>query len=206
MDDFVRSSAAGQLLRLITRNRILQYPDEKSDFQCPTCYAETTAPESLFKHESNGYQFSRTGVTDSDEHTSTLSAIERLETAPGAEYSETGIDSQPSHSSTATPLTKVPTIADAEKVHTRADLENLYKEATLKEELEAAPVRPIAPTKTTDGTVLVDWYTSHDPENPQNWSSAKKALVILQIYLYTLVVYMGSSIYSSSTTQVQEKF
>jgi DHA1 family multidrug resistance protein-like MFS transporter len=184
----------------------LQYPDEKSDFRCPTCYADTAAPETLFRHESNGDQISQTEVAGDDEHRYTLSAIERLETAPGAEYSEAGMDGHPRRSSTATPLTRIPTIADAEKVHTRADLENLYAAAMQNEVLKAAPVRPITPTKTTDGTILVDWCSSHDPENPQNWSSAKKALVILQIYLYTLVVYMGSSIYSPSTTQVQERF
>ena len=47
------------------------------------------------------------------------------------------------------------------------------------------------PEKTADGTILVDWYDTSDPENPQNWSSKKKGLVVLQIYLYTLAVYIG---------------
>lgn len=33
----------------------------------------------------------------------------------------------------------------------------------------------IAPTKTTDGVILVDWYTTDDPANPQNWPTSKKA-------------------------------
>ncbi|KUL89018.1 hypothetical protein ZTR_06002 [Talaromyces verruculosus] len=206
MEGFVRSSAAGQILRLITRNRILQYPDEKPDFQCPTCYADTAAPETLFKRESNEDEISQTDIAGNDEQRPRVPALERLETAPIAEYSEAGIDGHARRSSTTTTLSRIPTIADARKVHTRAELENLYVAATQNEESRAARAQPIAPTKTSDGTILVDWYTSDDPENPQNWSSTKKALVVLQIYLYTLAVYMGSSIYSPSTAAVQERF
>lgn len=39
----------------------------------------------------------------------------------------------------------------------------------------------IVPTKTSDGIILVDWYTTDDPANPLNWSSAKKAYVCVLI-------------------------
>ena len=39
----------------------------------------------------------------------------------------------------------------------------------------------IVPTKTSDGIILVDWYTTDDPANPQNWSSWKKVYVCLLI-------------------------
>jgi hypothetical protein len=51
--------------------------------------------------------------------------------------------------------------------------------------LEQANSRPIAPTTTKNGTILVDW-------------SQKKAFVALQVDLYTLAVYTASSIYVSS--------
>jgi DHA1 family multidrug resistance protein-like MFS transporter len=53
---------------------------------------------------------------------------------------------------------------------------------------------------------LVDWYTTDDPENPQNWSFGKKAVVLLQILMYTMGVYMGSAIYSPSAEGVMERF
>ncbi|KAK9241737.1 hypothetical protein V1506DRAFT_174835 [Lipomyces tetrasporus] len=31
----------------------------------------------------------------------------------------------------------------------------------------------IVPVKTSDGILLVDWYTTDDPDNPQNWSPWK---------------------------------
>ena len=60
------------------------------------------------------------------------------------------------------------------------------------------PARPDAPVRTATGTILVDWYGTNDPANPQNWSGAKKSFVALQINLYTFAVYTSSSIYISS--------
>jgi DHA1 family multidrug resistance protein-like MFS transporter len=77
------------------------------------------------------------------------------------------------------------------KMNTRADLEQAYTNATHQESMKHKQSRPIMPEKTADGIILVDWYETNDPENPQNWSSKKKGLVVLQIYLYTLAVYMG---------------
>lgn len=57
-----------------------------------------------------------------------------------------------------------------------------------------------------DGTILVDWYSDHDPDNPQNWSSLRRALIGLVICLYTFVVYLSSAIYSPSTEGVMERF
>src|SRR6187402_539263 len=34
--------------------------------------------------------------------------------------------------------------------------------------------RPIQPTLTSDGTILVDWYSTDDAENPMNWSLRKR--------------------------------
>ena len=39
----------------------------------------------------------------------------------------------------------------------------------------------IAPTKTADGTILVNWYTSDDAANPHNWGAGKKAWVLTQL-------------------------
>ncbi|KAL9078472.1 MAG: hypothetical protein Q9157_002593 [Trypethelium eluteriae] len=64
----------------------------------------------------------------------------------------------------------------------------------------------IVPTKTSDGITLVDWYTTDDPANPQNWSSGKKAYVAILIFVYTFVVYATSSIYTSAQEEVMQKF
>ena len=41
MFDLIRSAPLGQLIRVVTRNRLLQYPEEALGFQCPLCYKGT---------------------------------------------------------------------------------------------------------------------------------------------------------------------
>ncbi|KAL8931380.1 MAG: hypothetical protein Q9216_007220, partial [Gyalolechia sp. 2 TL-2023] len=93
----------------------------------------------------------------------------------------------------------------------------LEREKSSNGDLETAPTQgelpleptksvPVAPTKTADGTILVDWYTTDDPANPQNWSRGKRAFVALQICLYTFAVYSGSAIYTSSTYEIMSVF
>ncbi|OOF98667.1 hypothetical protein ASPCADRAFT_162317 [Aspergillus carbonarius ITEM 5010] len=188
MEGLIRSSTAGQLLRWITRNKVLPYPEEQPDFQCPHCYADGAASPTLFTHEADSEQTPKfeSDVDADDEGEATIENASRTETVEE--------------------LSRVPSMADVEKVRSQSDMARLYSAATQTEALQTAPSRPIAPTKTADGTILVDWYTTHDPENPQNWSSGKKLMTVAQIYLYTLVVYMGSSIYTPSAPQIQARF
>jgi hypothetical protein len=48
----------------------------------------------------------------------------------------------------------------------------------------------IIPQLTDDGVILIDWYATDDPENPQNWSSLKKGIVVFILCLYTWTVYL----------------
>jgi len=64
----------------------------------------------------------------------------------------------------------------------------------------------IVPTKTADGVILVDWYTTDDPANPQNWSLGKKIYITALILLYTFAVYVSSSIYTTAQVQVMAQW
>lgn len=64
----------------------------------------------------------------------------------------------------------------------------------------------IMPTKTSDGNILVDWYTTDDKENPQNWSSGKKWVAMMQIALYSMAVYGSSSLYVPGIEGVMHEF
>src|SRR2546421_6575787 len=44
MADLIREAPIGQIIRFITKNRYLQYPEEKPDFQCPSSYSNPDAP------------------------------------------------------------------------------------------------------------------------------------------------------------------
>jgi DHA1 family multidrug resistance protein-like MFS transporter len=68
------------------------------------------------------------------------------------------------------------------------------------------PAAAIAPRRTAGGTIIVDWYSTDDPANPQNWSRAKRALVSLVVCVYTFAVYCGSSIWLSSEIGVMEEW
>lgn len=73
-------------------------------------------------------------------------------------------------------------------------------------ELERHKSIPIAPQKTADGLILVDWYTTDDPANPQNWSQFKKAFVIFVLCAYTTTIYCAGPIYSHAEDGIVQHF
>ncbi|KAG8630757.1 hypothetical protein KVT40_002376 [Elsinoe batatas] len=72
--------------------------------------------------------------------------------------------------------------------------------------LERPQSNVIVPQKTADGAILVDWYSTDDQANPQNWSSGKKVWVAFVLFIYTLTVYASSAIYVTAQDQVMAKF
>lgn len=121
-----------------------------------------------------------------DEHTSDLEKLQTVRTAHTAR----------------TQISRVGTRTALSKSVSRADLEQQFSLAAA----ERGPSRPIVPETTHDGTILVDWYATNDPANPQNWAFGKKLVVLLLILLYTMGVYMGSAIYSPSIPGVMQRF
>lgn len=73
-------------------------------------------------------------------------------------------------------------------------------------ELQRTKSIPIVPEKTNDGVVLVDWYTTDDPANPQNWSKLKKYWITGVLCAYTFAVYCGGPVYVASAAGVEERF
>ncbi|KAJ6076784.1 multidrug transporter [Penicillium canescens] len=82
--------------------------------------------------------------------------------------------------------------------------ERLEIEADLA--LQRTQTKPIIPRKSSDGSILMDWYTTDDAANHPNWSNGKRFVVSFIICLYTFVVYTGSAIYTSSEEGVMGKF
>ncbi|KAI3395963.1 hypothetical protein diail_602 [Diaporthe ilicicola] len=56
------------------------------------------------------------------------------------------------------------------------------------------------------GLYIVGWYGSDDPENPRNWSAAKKLFVTFEVCLLTFSVYVAAAIYSSAVTDFARAF
>ena len=182
MSDIFREAPMGQLIRYITHNKYLQYPEEKPDFKCPTCYSHEDAPKSEVVER----QRTRDSITTTMSIDETVSSPQEK---PPLERANSSFQEKPDVERTGsyTALERTGSYAGLERISSRAALE---KARTLQD-LEAPiipsrvatiPEEPVQPATLQDGTILVDWYTTDDPANPQNWSLAKKCFVTLQIW------------------------
>lgn len=190
MSALLRDAPVGQLIRWATKNRVLQYPEEKPGFVCPDCYQ---GEKPSYASDASTPIKSPPVVPDIAEKLEdpAILGANLLATAPTVRDADPFDHAGAHESLNSRTLSKVVTRHEMSKMNTRADLEQAYTNATQQESMKNQQSRPIMPETTADGVVLVDWYETNDQENPQNWSSGKKGLVVLQIYLYTLAVYMG---------------
>ena len=172
--DLIRDAPIGQVIRYITRNKVLLYPEERADFQCPMSYAEPDAAakaqkEALASPSSTSEAISSDDPADAEkagvepaeapeaEEPSNRPGrqnLERLETSHSGIYrAETAPDLEKT-ATMRTELSRVGTKSALEKSYTQADLQAAFSAASLAPE----PSRPIIPERTSDGTILVDWY------------------------------------------------
>ena len=63
-----------------------------------------------------------------------------------------------------------------------------------------------SPQRAGGDIMLVTWYSDTDPANPHNWSPGKKLWVSVLILVYTFSVYIGSSLYTASETDIVSIF
>lgn len=225
MADLIRDAPIGQLIRFITNNRVLQYPEERPDFRCPTPYVGshkasdaqlssfTSPPPSLSRErvvdlEKDPDDAERAGVEAAEEPPKgeplTSSGLRRAD-LERVETSQTGVERDLEKAISSREISRIGTREALSHAHTRVELQQAFSDAATAS-LVKEPSRPIIPQRTSDGAILVDWYTTDDAENPQNWSFGKKMFASTQIYLYTLAVYMGSAIYTPSAEGVMKEF
>ncbi|KAK9364669.1 major facilitator superfamily domain-containing protein [Lipomyces kononenkoae] len=176
MADLIREAPLGQIIRYVSGNKYFLYQDEKPDFKCPRSYVH---PETV------------------KESTASFNVLEFGDNSEKTGDEDVKIDD----GELGPKLTRTSTAAHRVTSFTAEQLE-----AQRELSLERTKSVVIIPTKTEEGIVLVDWYTTDDPDNPQNWSPWKKHFVSLLICLYTFVVYCGSAIYTPSTRFVAEHF
>ena len=194
----IRDAPIGQILRYLTNNRILKYPEELPDFVIPATYfrhvqldprrlssAATRVPQ--MEAEDPGTVLEKQESNNEDDDSAT--DLEKVQTARTQHTARSQIS-------------RVGTRTALHKSTTQADLEQQFTLASVKR----GPSRPIEPSTLDDGTILVDWYDTDDAANPQNWSFGKKGLVLGLILIYTMGVYMGSAIYSPSIPGVMARF
>lgn len=188
MSALFRDSALGQLIRYATKNKVLLYPEERPDFQCPSHYrnnagldapATPQAAENLARDPEKPQVENAADSGRPPQEEPRTHRPESIEEPSPLPTPATEKDFELTQIATSrTGLSRVDTRVTMEKITTRRDLEQAYTTATL----EKGPTVPIIPEKLEDGTILVDWYDTDDAENPQNWSLAKKNFVTFQIW------------------------
>jgi DHA1 family multidrug resistance protein-like MFS transporter len=92
--------------------------------------------------------------------------------------------------------------ATLEATRTRSNLNHGRNSLAIEKTLS----RPVNPSLTSDGTVLITWYMTDDPANPQNWSLPKKIYVSFVSSMYNFAVYIGSSFYAPGEQGVTDHF
>ncbi|KAI3549368.1 major facilitator superfamily transporter [Colletotrichum filicis] len=187
MAQLIRDAPVGQIIRFITRNKFLQYPEEKAGFQLPQQWldvlnSEKSSPADATPADAGASPRSSESTHAADEE----NKLSQKEVEDAAPY---GTSLQRTRSREET----IPYTAD------RLEVDEIH-------EIQKTKSIPIAPRKTKDGAILVDWYFSDDAENPQNWSNAKRGLIAAIICIYTFVVYMSSAIYTPSIEGVIHEF
>jgi DHA1 family multidrug resistance protein-like MFS transporter len=200
----IRDAPAGQLIRYITKNRFLQYPEEQADFQIPAAYTHPTRPLpkrlSTSSSEASPTTEREGPATEEAVYPDPETVLEQEDDDGSSDLEK--IQTARTQHTVRTQISRVGTRTALQKSISRADLEQQFSLASV----ERGPSRPIEPSHLDDGTILVDWYATDDAENPQNFSFWKKANVLILILLYTMGVYMGSAIYSPSIPGVMERF
>jgi MFS transporter, DHA1 family, multidrug resistance protein len=226
---FLRDTAVGQVLRFVTRNHILKYPEEEEGFKLPETWQRMLNseedPEKLEREvrrqeqergtTSNNSSSSNSvhdGHDDDDEREQEMAR----QLSESKKEQDEGIAAAPPVSPTPRPLALARTQSDrnhqdASLQRTRSRQETqAYTEDRFdieqQEQLDRTKSIPIVPRRTKDGAILVDWYYSDDPENPQNWTNLHRGLITALICVYTFVVYTSSAIYVTSTEGVAENF
>lgn len=197
MSDLIREAPLGQFLRWVTRDRILKYPEELEGFELPESYITALNSGTIeHKHYEPESRKASTPGTSSPTGSDLEKAPSDLEKAPTVGH-------------TADPGPDGETVERLARTLSRQETINFTPErleVDLRDAVERTISRPIVPAKTMDGNILVDWYMTDDPANPQNWSTGKKIWITVLICVYTFVVYTGSAIYTSSELELMDVF
>lgn len=192
LHSILRDAPFGQLVRLLTKNKFFKYQEELPGFEIPWKKAEREEKEAALDSTptgastpvENGIDLEKelqSGMSSSD-----LEALSQMAT----------VKSQRTINRATNTMSR-----ESTKPWTRERYQAEREEAA-----ERAQSTIIVPTRTADGITLIDWYSTTDPENPQNWSSGRKLISVAVIFFYTFAAYVSSAIYTPSTEGVMERF
>lgn len=216
MPDLIRDAPIGQLVRFVTRKRYLKYPEETDNWQCPVAaYNDRGSqtqrvlsipnPAATLLESKESYKRTGAGFRSDSDHLTTAPTQQDLERAT-LPSSSSSVSTRVLHAETTREISRIVSRPRIGRTNTSATLTEALNDAVRQETIKLQPSRPLQPERTSDNSLLVTWYTTDDQANPQNWSKKKKGLVVLQIYLYTLAIYIAGAIYTPAVPTVIVKF
>ena len=175
----IRDSAFGHIVRLVTRNKAFQYPEER-DLSVASRYYNTVKTRNLARYGKT--------APPGDES--------RGEKQPFESPSNGTMDDSQAKDEQVPPALVYSESPSLHSEQTAVDANGLVRNIT---------GTPVDPERGRDLTVI-DWDGPNDPEDPQNWSSGKKNWVTFQICLLTTAVYIGSAIYTPGLADIEQVF
>jgi DHA1 family multidrug resistance protein-like MFS transporter len=149
MADLIRESPIGQVIRFVTRNKYLRYPEEIAGFQIPWEGVANASVEGKHTDLSDGSNHER------DEKDGEQAAENDLEAGELARRTTTGGTLEMSLRATAT-------ISRTKSREQTLPYSAERFQTELQEEAERQQSAIIVPQKTSDGITLVDWYTTDE--------------------------------------------
>ena len=201
--DAIQDAPVGQFINWVSKGKYFRFPEDDPNFKIPWEQASVNEKEKEIE--------ATEGVNGSG-LTSTNTSPGNISRAPSNSYVkrediEAGALSTipTSHSSARGEFGVVTTRTRTREQTTPYSVERFEVEQDEAIERQQGS-SIIAPQRTADGIILVDWYTTDDPANPQNWGSWKKVWIAFVIFMYTFAVYSASAIYTSAEDQVMAKF
>lgn len=182
MYDIIREAPLGQLIRFLSKNTLCRYPEDEPGFELPVTWVALLNGEEV-----------------------------EIKATPPVEGSDSLLSQQVTVVRPHSRSNEDPELAELGKIHTASTIrtmpytnERMQAERTL--EIGRTLSLPIVPQKTADNNILVDWYTTDDPANPQNWSSFKKTSVVFMLCFYTFTVYCAGPIFAASEPGLVQHF
>jgi DHA1 family multidrug resistance protein-like MFS transporter len=174
MKELIREAALGQIIRLVSRNRLLKYPEEEEGFQIPFERLAREAKLAQINEENDSEkQEDPTPATEEYEN------IEHILTQEDKndDFDVERLASDHLHGA----LEKITSVKSLQRTQTIPYTRERFE---VDQQLVAQRTLslPIQPVITSTGQILVTWYTTDDQANPQNWSQKKKSWVSFLIW------------------------
>jgi DHA1 family multidrug resistance protein-like MFS transporter len=183
MKEIIREAALGQIIRFISGNRLLRYPEEEPGFQIP--FERLTQKRKLSEINEQISAVSEASTPTKEEEAEELEPAEETENIHNvmtAEDVDEHVDVEKAKTGqthqSLNKLTSVKSIARTQTIPYTRERFEVERELIAQRTLSL----PIQPEITSTGQILVTWYTTDDQDNPQNWSQKKKSYVSFLIW------------------------